>query len=431
MLRILYVHVPALLGVGLLFGDSLTHSAQEAGLVLALTLAASQPRSRLARSLLATTALLTCSALLVHFTDGLIEAHFHFFVAVTLLAFYENRAVYALAVAFVLVHHGVLGGWFADSEPVFSHPGYPDVSAWLWAGVHAGFILMAGLANMLLARINQRSRALVAAEAELRARAETTAATLSASFAPSRLPQMSGPATVAAAYLPGEGSVGGDFYSVVEAGDGRIGIGVGDVAGHGAGVAGLGSKLRHTLEAYAGDGLDPASVMDKLERALGRDGSATCAYVVVDPLAETVSGSLAGHLPPIVVRPDGSITMLTGGLSVPLAGLGVPHVQETSALPAGSTLLVYTDGLVERRDESIDVGLRRLRTAIHRLGGEPAVLCERLPELMLDGPPHRDDVALVAIRVEAVRDHPGRCGADVRFRRRTPRERSEAPGREG
>ena len=415
MLRILFAHVPALLAVALAFGESLSHAAQEVGAVLLLALAAKQAPSRLARSLLATATLLTCSALLVHFTGGLIEAHFHFFVAVTLLAFYENRAVYALAVVYVLVHHGILGAWAPDSAPVFSHPGYPDVSAWAWATVHAGFILMAGLANMLLARMNERSRDLAAAEAELRARAEAATAALSASFAPGPLPRFCGRATVAAAYLPGEGSVGGDYYEVVDTGDGRIGVGVGDVAGHGPAAAGLGFKLRHTLRAYAGDGLEPATVMDKLERALAQGGSATCAYMVVDTVAETVTSSLAGHLPPVVVRPDGSTAMLSGGLSVPLAGLGVPHVQETQSLPAGSTLILYTDGLIERRDESIDVGLRRLREAIDRLGPDPEVLCEKLPRLLLEDAGNRDDVALVALRIEAARHQ---C-PDARFRRRT------------
>ena len=417
MLRILYAHVPVLLTVALVFGESLEHSAQEAGLVLILALVAKQLRSRLARSLLAATALLTCSALLVHFTGGLIEAHFHFFVAVTVLAFYESRAVYALAVAYVLVHHGILGAWFSDGVRVFDHPGYPGVTAWVWASVHAGFILMAGLANMLLASMNERSRELAAAEAELRISAEAAATALSAAFAPSPLPRLNGRAKVAAAYLPGEGCVGGDFYEVVDAGDGRIGIGVGDVAGHGPAAAGLSSKLRHTLRAYASDGLEPSSVLDKLERALDHDGSATCAYMTVDPGAGTVTSSLAGHLPPVIVRPDGSIGMLSGGLSVPLAGLGIPHVQETQWLPAGSTLIVYTDGLVERRDESIDVGLRRLREAIRRLGSDPAALCEELPRLLSDGSSYRDDVALIALQLEGVDEGAAGPDAGALFRR--------------
>ena len=401
MLRILYLHVPALLAVAVAFDYSLGHAVQEAALVLVLALTAKHVSSRCGRALLVTAALLSCSALLVHFTGGLIEAHFHFFVAVSLLAFYENRSVYALAVAYVLVHHGILGTQLAQSAPVFDHPGYPGVSAWTWAIVHAGFILLAGLANMLLARMNERSREAATEEADRRARAEAATAALSDSFAPSALPSLDGRATVAAAYRPGEGRVGGDFYEVVDVGDGRIGVGVGDVAGHGAGAAGLGSKLRHTLSAYAADGLSPASVIDKLERAVGGDGSATCAYLTIDAAAETVTGSLAGHLPPVVVHPDGAIAMLAGGLSVPLAGLGVPHVEETRPLPAGSTLIVYTDGLVERRDESIDVGLRRLREAIARLGPDPVVLCERLPTLLLDGTPQADDIAMVVLRTQA------------------------------
>ncbi len=412
ILRILYAHVPALVVVAVVFGDPFVHGVQEATAVLALTLAAAQVRSRFARSLLATAALLTCSALLVHFTGGLVEAHFHFFVAVTLLAFYESRAVYAVAVIYVLLHHGVLGAASAGGDRVFSHPDYPGVSAWTWATVHAGFILMAGSANMLLARMNERSRDLAEAEAERRAGAEATAAALSAALTPSSLPKLEG-ATVAASYLPGEGRVGGDFYKVVDAGQGRIGIGVGDVAGHGPAVAGLSSKLRHTLRAYASDGLEPATVMDKLERAIDQAGSATCAYLVVDPAAETVTSSLAGHLPPFVVRPDGSVGMLSGGLSVPLAGLGVPHVQETQAFPAGSTLIIYTDGLVERRNEPIDVGLRRLRDAIAQLGSDPAVLCAELPGLLLEPSPQADDVALVAVQTAPTNDYSGTSDAEV------------------
>ena len=402
MLRILFLHVPALLVVAIGFGYPAWHAVQEVAVILAVVLGATHVRSQTARALLAATALLSCSALLVHFTGGLIEAHFHFFVAVTLLAFYEDRRVYVLAVAYVLVHHGIIGTQFPESTRVFEHPAYPGVSAWIWAGVHAGFILLSGLANMLLAHINERSREVATREVELRARAEAAAAALTAAFTPSPLPSLDGRADVAAAYRPGEGGVGGDFYSVIDVGDGRIGIGVGDVAGHGPRAAGLSSRLRHTLCAYAGDGLEPASVMDKLERSLGGDGSATCAYLLVDPTAETVTSSLAGHLPPVVVRPDGVIDMLGGGLSVPLAGIGVPHVQESRPLPAGSTLIVYTDGLVERRDESIDVGLRRLRDMIAEIGPDPEAICELLPARMLRGAAQADDIALVALRTEAV-----------------------------
>lgn len=402
MLRILLLHVPALAVVAVSFGYASWHAAVEIAVVLAVVLGAASVRSQAARALLATTALLSCSALLVHFTGGLIEAHFHFFVAVALLAFYEDRRVYVLAVAFVLLHHGVIGTQFTETTRVFEHPSYPGVSAWTWAGVHAGFILMAGLANMLLAHINERSREVATREVERRACAEAAAAVLTAAFTPSPLPSLTGRADVAAAYRPGEGAVGGDFYNVVDVGDGRIAIGVGDVAGHGPHAGGLGSRLRHTLRAYSSDGLEPAAVMDKLERSLGSDGSATCAYLLVDPAAETVTSSLAGHLPPVVVRPDGGIHMLGGGLSVPLAGLGVPHVQETRPLPAGSTVIVYTDGLVERRDESIDVGLRRLRDAIAAIGPDPGAICQSLPERLLRGVVQADDIALVALRTEAV-----------------------------
>ena len=397
MLRILHLHVPVVVVVAIAFDARPEHALQEVALLLALALGATHVSSRRARSLLTATALLTSSALLVHFSGGLTEAHFHFFVVVTLLAFYEDRTVYALAVVYVLAHHGLVGALSPEVGRVFDHPGQPGVSNWTWAGVHAGFILLAGLANMLLASLNERYRELAAREAEQRARAEATTALLEDSFTPTVLPPLNGRASVAGAYHPGHGGVGGDFYEVVECADGRIGVGVGDVAGHGPRAAALTAKLRHTMRAYASDGLEPASLMDKLERALGNSGSATCAYLLVDPESGTVTGSLAGHLPPVVVLPDGRVEMLGGGLSVPLAGLGVPHVQETRPLPAGATLLVYTDGLVERRDESIDVSLRRLRDTVAAIGPEPAVLCERLPAELLDGGPS-DDVAIVALR---------------------------------
>ncbi|CAA9463143.1 MAG: Serine phosphatase RsbU, regulator of sigma subunit [uncultured Solirubrobacteraceae bacterium] len=401
MLRILHLHVPALLVVAVAFGAPLGHGLQELALLLGLALAATHVSSRRARSLLTATALLTSSAMLVHFSGGLIEAHFHFFVVVTLLAFYEDRAVYALAVVYVLGHHGVLGA-LAGEERVFSHPDHPGVSNWTWASVHAGFIMLAGLANMLLSSLNERYRDLAAREAEQRARAEAHTAILADSLSPSALPALAGRARAAAAHRAGDGSVGGDFYEVVELPDGRIGVGLGDVAGRGPRAAVLTARLRHTLRAYASDGLEPASVMDKLERALGDEGSATCAYLLVDPEAGTVTGSLAGHLPPVVVLPDRRVEMLSGGLSVPLAGLGVPHVQETRPLPAGATLLVYTDGLVERRDESIDVSLRRLREAVVAIGPDPAALCEQLPAALLEAGPRNDDVAVVALRTEAL-----------------------------
>ncbi len=399
MLRILYVHVPLLLAISAAYGFGFWQGVQHVMPILVLALLASHVGSRRARALLAATALLSCSALLVHVTRGLIEAHFHFFVAMTVLAFYEDWSVYGLSVVYVLLHHGVVGAVLDDRYPVFAHADLPHVSPWGWAALHALFILASGAANTMLWRVNEQSRQQAAAEAEQRARSDAIAATLTQSFVPSSIPLLPH-VTTSALYRPGEGAIGGDFYEVIALGDGRIGVGLGDVAGHGAQAAALTAKLRHTLRAYATDGLEPASVMDKLERALGTDGTATCAYLVVDPAMETVTMALAGHLPPVIRRADGSVEMVAAGLSVPLAGLGIPHVQETRPFPAGSTLVVYTDGLVERRRESIDVGLRRLRDVISTTDGEPHRLCQCLPELLLADGVQPDDVAVVALRTD-------------------------------
>ena len=419
ILRILCAHIPVLIGVGIGYGYGFWHAVQHVVPLLVLVALATLMDSRRATALIATIGLLTCSALLVHLTGGLIEAHFHFFVVMTILAFYEDWAVYGLAVAYVALHHGVAGALLSDEYPVFAHLESPGVSPWAWATLHAGFILASGVANMLLWRMNENSRALASREAGRRARAEAVTATLVNSLVPDPLPELAGTATVSATYVPGEGAVGGDFYEVIQLEDGRIGIGLGDVAGHGVRAAALTSKLRHTLRAYAADGLEPACVMDKLERALGGDGSATCAYLVIDPAAETVTSSLAGHLPPMVRTPDGRVDSLAGGLSVPLAGLGVAHVQETRPLQAGSTLIVYTDGLVERRDESIDAGMRRLRQAVAAIGPDPRDLCRELPLRLLDDSLQVDDMALVALRTNGDRSQAAaspaeRCGTPAR-----------------
>src|SRR3954471_20599846 len=133
---LLWAHVVALPIVALLYGFSLGHSLLEASVVAAFGVCAElRVGNRRAQELVVVFGLLTCSAVLVHITGGLIEAHFHFFVMVAALSLYEDWVPFLASVAFVLFQHGIMAG-FVDHDSVFNHPG----SSWKWAAVHSGFI---------------------------------------------------------------------------------------------------------------------------------------------------------------------------------------------------------------------------------------------------------------------------------------------------
>jgi PAS domain S-box-containing protein len=232
---------------------------------------------------------------------------------------------------------------------------------------------------------------------------------LQRSLLPDRVPQPPGVLT-AARYLPaGEAAqVGGDWYDVIPLADGRIGVAVGDVSGHGIRAAALMGQLRGTLRAYALEGHSPGRVLTSLNRAVTASGLspeqlATVAYAVVDPAAEVVRYARAGHPPLVCVDevPDGwSPRLLEGPSGLPLGVDGAARYPESSAdLPGGTWLLGYTDGFVERRREPIDTGLARLLDAVRRTSR--LALGEILDELLEVVPgPADDDIALIAVGTE-------------------------------
>jgi signal transduction histidine kinase/DNA-binding response OmpR family regulator/serine phosphatase RsbU (regulator of sigma subunit) len=214
-------------------------------------------------------------------------------------------------------------------------------------------------------------------------------------------------AVVSATYEPaGELlRVGGDWYTATTLDDhARIGVSVGDVVGHGLAGATTMSQLRSALGAAALTSLDPTAVIDLLDsyatRVPGAAGS-TVAYAVIDAPNETVSYSCAGHPYPLLIRPDGTATYLEGGRRPPLASapLGASKPSGRSELPVGSLLLLYTDGLIERRGESLDDGLQRLAgvaaTCVRLPAGD---VCATLLAAMTPPNGYSDDVALVIVR---------------------------------
>jgi len=219
------------------------------------------------------------------------------------------------------------------------------------------------------------------------------------------LPEIDGVA-LAARYLPGsrETAVCGDWYDVIPLPDGRVGIVIGDVVGRGLEAAATMSQLRTGLRAYAIDGLQPAEVVRKLHRLADQfpEGlGTTLVYLDFDPATRELRYVSAGHLPVLHVDAEGVREFLPGGRSTPLGTLeaDVEVPQAALVLAPGETVLLYTDGLVERRDEGLASRLEQLREA---MASAPADLDDCLGHLtteLMGEELRMDDVALLALRV--------------------------------
>ena len=165
-------------------------------------------------------------------------------------------------------------------------------------------------------------------------------------------------------YRPAAAEVGGDWYAVVPLPPGRVGLAVGDVAGHGIESATVMANLRFALKAVAFDGAKPGEVLERLNRMMHHyenDTFVTAAYGVLDLDAMLWQQALAGHMPPVLVH-DGTAHLLDSTPGPPLGVATDPtYAEETFEVEPGSQLLIYSDGLVERRGESLAVGMERLR----------------------------------------------------------------------
>jgi len=211
--------------------------------------------------------------------------------------------------------------------------------------------------------------------------------------------------TAAWRYLPGsaELEVGGDWYDLIEREDGRILVAVGDVVGHGVQAATAMGKLRSAMGAL---GLVVESVpeligrLDQFAEKIEEARFGTVAAVQLQPETGELSYSLAGHPPPLVIDSEGNGAFLEGGAGLPLCiddGHGRPEGR--AFLAEGSTLILYTDGLIERRADSIDSGLARLKdAAVVRSGYEPERLCDEIVDEFADG--SLDDLVFLCIRRE-------------------------------
>jgi PAS domain S-box-containing protein len=231
---------------------------------------------------------------------------------------------------------------------------------------------------------------------------------LQRSLLPDRLPKLPG-VKIAARYLPGGADVGGDWYDAIPLEDGRVGLAMGDVVGHGLGAASLMGQLRHAARAYALEGHSPPAVLDRLDRlvrSLQGAQMATLLYLVVDSDLRTVRFASAGHVPPLVVSPDAEARFLEGAPNPPLGVFeSSGHEEITVELEPGSTIVLYTDGLVEERGVSIDAGLDALRRAAEH-PADPEELCDHLVDSMLAVHPKGDDIAVLALQALPARSDP-------------------------
>ncbi|MGY1803711.1 SpoIIE family protein phosphatase [Blastococcus sp. SYSU D00922] len=214
---------------------------------------------------------------------------------------------------------------------------------------------------------------------------------------------------VAVRYVPAarESQVGGDWYDVFQQPDGSTILVIGDVVGHDTEAAASMGQLRGLLRGIAYASADgPAAVLSRLDSAVEGLGLGTMATVLVGRLEHGDGGARlrwasAGHLPPLLTGPDGRPQLLTGGRPGLLLGVdpSTPRTDHVSPVEPGSTLLLYTDGLVERRDQVFDDGVEVLGRELTALRDRPVEqLCDELLDRLL---PERaeDDVALVAVRL--------------------------------
>jgi diguanylate cyclase (GGDEF)-like protein len=153
IVALLWLHVPALVLFGVVMGQDVVHASSEVALVAACALLASSDRfGRTLRASVATFGLVTASAVVVHFSGGYVEAHFHFFVMLGVITLYQSWVPFLLALTYVVVHHGVLGAIFPSA--VFNHPD-AWLNPWKWAFIHAGFILAGSAAYLAAWRLTE------------------------------------------------------------------------------------------------------------------------------------------------------------------------------------------------------------------------------------------------------------------------------------
>jgi serine phosphatase RsbU (regulator of sigma subunit)/anti-sigma regulatory factor (Ser/Thr protein kinase) len=234
-------------------------------------------------------------------------------------------------------------------------------------------------------------------------REHEVAVRLQRSLLSKRLPEVEGVELIGRYNAGGAGlEVGGDWYDAVRRSDGIVHVTVGDVAGHGVTAAVLMGQLRNAFRAHAYEHTSPAELLRRMLRHVDEDEMATALCLTLDPYTQELTYASAGHPPSLLV--DGTaaaVSRLGQALAPPLGYVQASAIREaTVELPAGATLVAYTDGLVERRGWSIDAGIDLLASVLgssSSLGAEP--LADRIFQEVAPHIGSTDDIALLIVRL--------------------------------
>ena len=231
-----------------------------------------------------------------------------------------------------------------------------------------------------------------------------SAMVLQRSLLPKRLISVLG-INAAARYLPASDEVGGDWYDVFELPGGHLGVAIGDVVGHGLAAAALMGQLRTALHAYAITGNSPGRTLELVDRflqAMPDYGMATAAYAVLDPQRGELTMASAGHLPPLIVsRTDARLVEIEP--TAPMGALSYGHRPEhTETLEVGETLVLYTDGLVERPGIPVSDSIELLKRTV--AGAATAEEACRLAVQLVPIEGLNDDLAVVALQNSVIPD---------------------------
>ncbi|WP_327065115.1 SpoIIE family protein phosphatase [Kitasatospora sp. NBC_01250] len=244
-------------------------------------------------------------------------------------------------------------------------------------------------------------------------REHAMAVALQRSLLPHGLPEQSA-LEVASRYLPAQADVSGDWFDVIPLPGARVALVVGDVVGHGLHAAATMGRLRTAVLNFATLDLPPDELLGHLDELVSRldqdqtasaDGDAvtgaSCLYAIYDPVSRLCTVARAGHPPPALVHPDGTVEFPDVPAGPPLGLGGLPFSAAELLLPEDSTLVLYTDGLVEDRERDIDEGLTLLGRALRQAGRSPEEICDAVFDALLPPRP-TDDIALLVARTRVL-----------------------------
>ncbi len=351
------------------------------------------------------------------------------FVVVAAAGFGYRLAAVAAAIS------GALAVWFFDIPPVRTFS-IENTNSALAVGSMMGVGLLCAL---LLGHLSTRIKEMRTHGATFEVAVANDRETLNAiqhAILPASPPTVDG-VRVTTEYRmagPSSGTLGGDFYVLVPFENGSLGIGIGDVAGHGPAAVGAMANARMTLRSVATITPDPTLAMQRTELVLRRSGALeflTVLYGVLDPVRGSFTWVNAGHLPPIIRRADGTATLL----DAPPAGiLGYRSEREAfvahhESVSPGDTLVFYTDGMVEERGIGIDVGIERLRALVSEEFDDDVRFAQRLMDSVSDEP--GDDVALLVAHVGRPQPRPPTPSPRSHLYRRRPSRVRAREARDG